>query len=153
MTIVQSPHLETWLGFLSLSLASIFYAFYNRYFHPLAKVPGPYWASITPFWLAWQSYKQRRPRLDIDLHKRYGSVVRIRPNEVLFSNPEYFKAVHGAGSKFAKGAFYQALTDGVDEWSKLDMVAESNLEKLRLQKRHAGTVFSTVNVKKHEGEC
>lgn len=151
MTLPTTSHLVPWLTYLSILLVPLLYAAYNRYFHPLSKVPGPFWASITPFWLAWQSYRQRRPRLDIELHKRYGPVVRIRPNEILFSNPEYFKTVHGAGSKFAKGAFYDALTDGVSDWSKLDMVAERNLDKLRLQKRHAGTVFRTANVKIHEG--
>lgn len=143
--------MEVWLACLSVA-ACLLYAIYNRYLHPLAKVPGPFWASISPLWLAWQSYHQRRPRLDIELHKRYGIIVRIKPNEVLFSNPEYFKAVHGAGSKFAKGAYYDAITDGVDQWSRLDMVSERNLEKLRLQKRLAGPVYSTANVLKHEGK-
>jgi hypothetical protein len=89
------------------------YLIYNRYFHPLAKVPGPFLASISPVWIVWQSYKQRRPRLDVALHKRHGSVVRIAPGEVLFANPKYFNTVYGAGvsQMGKKGRWYESTGD------------------------------------------
>lgn len=78
-----------WIIYTPLALLVAHIA-YNRFFHPLAKVPGPILASITPPWIVWQAFHQRRPRLDLKLHKQYGTVVRISPNEIIFSNPDYF---------------------------------------------------------------
>ena len=129
------------------------YVAYNRFFHPLAKIPGPLLASITPLWLTWQCMHQRRPRLDLQLHKQYGSVVRISPDEIIFSNPEFFKAVYGAGTHFTKGRFYDApqspSSDSPED--KLDLLVEPDKDKLRMQKRVAGPIYSTSNMKKHEG--
>jgi hypothetical protein len=43
---------------------------YRRFFHPLAKVPGPFLSSVSTLY---QSYYNRRYYLKIDeLHKKYG---------------------------------------------------------------------------------
>lgn len=140
-----------WFLYVPVALLAAYLA-YNRFFHPLAKVPGPFLASLTPLWLTWQGFNQRRPRLDLELHKRYGNVVRISPNEIIFSNPAYFKQIYGAGTRFKKARFYEAPTDAsqAESWNKLDMLPEMNITKLRVQKRYAGTVYSISNAKKHE---
>ncbi|CAJ2501967.1 Uu.00g048200.m01.CDS01 [Anthostomella pinea] len=134
-------------------LALAAYIFYTRFLHPLSRVPGPFLASLAPLWLAWQCMHTRRPRLDLDLHKRYGSVVRITPDEVIFSSPEYFKTVYGAGTKYVKSRYYEAPVGMPQKegWDKLDLLVETDVEKLRVQKRTAGPIYSTANVKKHEG--
>ena len=63
-------------------------AFYNIYFHPLSKVPGPYaWsASRLPF-----IYSLLKGTLIHDiqkLHRKYGPILRIAPDEVTFAQPE-----------------------------------------------------------------
>jgi hypothetical protein len=133
-------------------VALLGYLVYNRFFHPLAKVPGPFLASLNLLWLVWQCMHQRRPRLDLELHNRYGSIVRITPNSVIFSNPEYCKAVYGAGTTFKKSRYYEAPADLSQNpgWEKLDLLPEMDIDKLRLQKRLAGSVYSTANAKKHE---
>lgn len=140
-----------WLLYAPVAALAV-YIIYQRLFHPLARIPGPFFASITSFWITWQSSHQRRPRLDLNLHKQYGSVVRISPNEVIFSNPAYFKQVYGAGTKFTKGPFYNVLQDGTEPQGreKLNMLVETDIEKLRVQKRYAGPVYSTNNIQKHE---
>jgi hypothetical protein len=113
--------------------------------HPLAKVPGPSLASLSPLWLVWQCMKLRRPRLDLELHKRYGSVVRIAPNEVIFSNPDYFRDVYGAGTKFTKSRYYEAFDAkpaSEKGWDDLDMLTELDLTKLKIQKRLAVPIYS-----------
>lgn len=63
-------------------------AVYNVYFHPLAGIPGPQTWSATrlPFV---RSLLSGTLVHDIqELHRRYGPVLRIAPNEVTFSQPE-----------------------------------------------------------------
>lgn len=151
---VLGPYSGTWpLIYLQLSIL-IGYITYNRFFHPLAKVPGPFFASISPLWLTCQGWKAQRQRLEPALHRKYGSVVRIAPGEVIFSNPEHFNTVFGAGAskRFKKGRFYEALTDGSQPPGpdRLDMLTEWDQDRLNHQKRLVGPVYSVKNTLRHE---
>ncbi|GAB7363733.1 hypothetical protein MBLNU230_g4301t1 [Neophaeotheca triangularis] len=81
---------------------------YRRFFHPLAKVPGPFLASVTKLY---QSYYNARFYLQIEkLHQQYGPIVRITPNEVHFTDPENYDKIYYVGSKFGKSPnYYNAL--------------------------------------------
>ncbi|KAK9773097.1 putative Cytochrome P450 [Seiridium cardinale] len=77
---------------------------YRRYFHPLARVPGPFLSATTRLYIWYhngvregQLYKKLE-----QLHGRYGSVVRIAPNEVHLSNPEHYDKIYSVGDKFIK---------------------------------------------------
>lgn len=146
--------LGTTSSIISLLLLLIGYATYNRFLHPLANIPGPFLASLSPLWLVYQGYKAQRQRLEPALHRKYGSVVRIAPGEVIFSNPGYFNTVYGAGAskRFVKGRFYEALTDGSQAPGpdRLDMLTEWDQDRLNHQKRLVGPVYSVKNTLRHE---
>lgn len=143
-----------WYFYVPVLVTAAAYCLYNRYLHPLRKIPGPFLASLSPLWIAWQSWKCRRPHLDIALHKKYGSIVRISPDEIIFSNADYYRQVYGAGTTFTKGRFYEATGEHTysryDKWEHLDMLTELDIPKLRVQKRFAGPVYSIANMTRHE---
>lgn len=59
--------------------------------------------------------------------------------------------MYGAGTKFTKGRFYEAPRDATkNNWEHLNMLSEDNIEKLRLQKRFAGPIYSISNAQRHE---
>ncbi|KAF4233376.1 hypothetical protein CNMCM6457_004534 [Aspergillus fumigatiaffinis] len=61
---------------------------YDRYFHPLAKFPGPVIAATSPLWAMHARYSGRLlPKLRA-LHEKYGPVVRISPTELSFASPK-----------------------------------------------------------------
>jgi|SRR3569833_44117 len=83
---------------LTLSLYLIFILaaviVFRLLFHPLAQVPGPRLAAITN---AWQAYHVRNGRmfdLGRSLHKKYGPIVRVGPNEIWFDSQEAFRAIY-----------------------------------------------------------
>lgn len=43
---------------------------YNRYFHPLSKFPGPFWASVTDLYLVYMISSV--PTYGLELHKKHG---------------------------------------------------------------------------------
>ncbi len=45
------------------------------------------------------------------MHKKYGSVVRIAPNEVLFSDPAVIKKIYGFNASYMKTAFYSGFEE------------------------------------------
>ena len=67
---------------------------YRLTFHPLARVPGPRAAAISNFWLARHVRDGRARELGKTLHKKYGPVVRVGPNEVWFNCGDAFKNIY-----------------------------------------------------------
>lgn len=68
------------LGALAAAVAA--YVVYQRFFSPLAGVPGPLLASLTSYWLVrvWSGHHVSQTYVDI--HEKYGPVVRTGPNTV-----------------------------------------------------------------------
>lgn len=76
---------------------------YRLRLHPLSKFPGSKLDAIShvPTMLAtWNGVQHKRLAL---LHERYGTVVRIAPDEVSFINPDAWKDIYGHGSKGTLG--------------------------------------------------
>lgn len=72
---------------------------YNLHFHPLSSFPGPlsHRASRLPYTLA--ILRGHLPQHIARVHRRYGPVVRVAPNEIAFADPSAWKDVMGGGSK------------------------------------------------------
>ena len=49
--------------------------------------------------------------IDLQLHKRYGRVVRVGPNTLLFSDYAAFETIYGFNKNIVKGDFYAAAGD------------------------------------------
>lgn len=56
-----------------------------------------------------------------DLHQKYGSVVRISPDEVAISDPEGLATIHRIGSGFRKTEWYHEFTAQPDRYSIFTM--------------------------------
>ncbi|KAK0733248.1 cytochrome P450-like protein [Lasiosphaeria miniovina] len=78
----------------------------NRYHNGLNKYPGPFLASLTDWWRFVDVYKRRPDRTHIALHKKHGSVVRLGPNVLSFSDPDALKTIYGLNKGFVKSEFY-----------------------------------------------
>ncbi|KAF8270910.1 cytochrome P450 [Lactarius quietus] len=85
-----------WWGLLRLT--------YNLFFHPLSHFPGPRAAACTRFWLAYMELVKRVSLTDLreELHKKYGDVVRIAPNELHFANPAAYNDIYNGQNKWDK---------------------------------------------------
>jgi len=76
-----------WTAFITIYVA------YYRLFHPLARYPGPFWASLTNLWSLRLSVEGLWPHRMDALHARYGPIVRIAPNEVAIDDPRAIKEI------------------------------------------------------------
>ncbi|KAI4845223.1 cytochrome P450 [Aureobasidium sp. EXF-8845] len=106
------------------------YIIYQRFFHPLASVPGPFWASLTRLWITKHSWDGDMHRTMIALHEKHGSIVRNGPNEVSIADLSAIKTIYGAGTRFRKSDWYSV-------WQghrKFDLFAERD-EKLHGKQR------------------
>lgn len=84
-----------------LSLISI-KTLVNRFGGGLNKIPGPFLAGFTDFWrvvIVWR----RRPELThIQLHEKYGPVVRIGPRTVSVGDVQAVKKIYALNAGFIK---------------------------------------------------
>ncbi|ANZ73633.1 BA75_01641T0 [Komagataella pastoris] len=78
---------------------------YPLYFHPLSKVPGPKVAAITRQWILYQTWSENRNKTILKLHHKYGTIVRIGPNEVDISDASYIKDIYV--KNLDKSTFYR----------------------------------------------
>ncbi|KAG8627750.1 hypothetical protein KVT40_003623 [Elsinoe batatas] len=128
------------LGLLALSLASFVH---YRYLHPLAKVPGPFWASLTRLWILKHSKDGDLHRVMIDLHRQHGYLVRTGPNEVSVSDPATIKTIYGAGTKFYKSKWYSV-------WQgrrKFDLFGEQDERKHGQQRKLVSRAYAMETLK------
>jgi hypothetical protein len=75
---------------------------YRIFLHPLAAVPGPFVAKFTGLWRTNRYFKGTWFQDILQLHEKYGRVVRIAPNEVSFVDGEALKRVYGHGKPCIK---------------------------------------------------
>lgn len=67
------PPAYTVFGLFSVLVAAFLCrCIYNRYFHPLAKFPGPFLASISDLNNALQYFSGQEHLVDWEMHKKYG---------------------------------------------------------------------------------
>jgi len=95
-SVCHDFHLSISYSFITLLilLASASYGNYHLYFHRLAKVPGPRIAALTRLYLVYHIRFSNMLDVTVKLHRKYGSSVRIAPNEVSFDNAEASKKIY-----------------------------------------------------------
>ena len=104
-------------AFLVLALSALFLYFcatcvYNLFFSPLAAIPGPWYAAISDLWLTTHVARLQQCMTVQALFERYGPVVRVGPNKVVFCDLTTMRSVYCV-HKFDKSPFYKALLTSV----------------------------------------
>lgn len=89
-----------------LATAATAYVLYFRFAHPLASIPGPFAASLSRLWLVKHVWNADMAWTIMDLHEKYGPLIRTGPNEVSVSDVATVKQIYGAGSRFTKSPWY-----------------------------------------------
>ena len=92
------------------TLLFLVYLIYQRFWHPLAKYPGPFlatWTDFHKFSLFWSLRIDQRIG---SLHQKYGPIVRIAPNELSFWNAEAVAPIYKSGKAMAKSPFFDGFT-------------------------------------------
>lgn len=71
------------------------FAIYNAWFHPLAKFPGPKFASISAIPLARALVGGRLAHWTREQHDKYGEIIRTAPNALSFTGENAWKDIYG----------------------------------------------------------
>lgn len=106
--LVLGSVVAIWLAHWKLILPVLFISrlLYKRYASPLRHYPGPWLASVSRLWKVLSTASTNTNWHHIELHRKYGPIVRIAPNEVSIASPEVGRLVLSAGKHFYKTDFY-----------------------------------------------
>lgn len=83
-------------------------ALYQLCFSPLCDIPGPWYAAISDFWLTTHVLRLQQCRTIDSLFAKYGPVVRVGPNKVVFNDLTTTRNVYSI-LKFDKSTYYKSL--------------------------------------------
>ncbi|KAK2048187.1 cytochrome P450 [Colletotrichum somersetense] len=81
------------MGFTTIYIASNI--IYNLFFHPLRRFPGPLAMRATRVTYCYRTFRGKAPFDMLELHRHYGDVVRVAPDELAFANPSAWKEIMG----------------------------------------------------------
>lgn len=128
---ITSGYSSSWSSILLIAIIpALTWIIYQRFFHPLASIPGPFFASISRLWITKHSWDGDMNTTMIALHKKHGPLVRVGPNELSVSDLTAIKTIYGAGTQFRKSDWYSV-------WQghrKFDLFAERD-EKIHASQR------------------
>jgi hypothetical protein len=143
---------KAWLTVYAPLLFIVYYllwAIYARTFHPLASIPGPFWASISRTWLMWRHHSGDIEVVERILHKKYGPLLRIAPDEVVVADPKYISQLYPIQNPLQK-------TDWYNPWrpqglgSQPDLFTQTNEKAHSAYRKIVGGVYSFSSIAKNE---
>ncbi|KAH8687912.1 cytochrome P450 monooxygenase [Tricladium varicosporioides] len=94
---------------LLITLLFTVISIYNYFLHPLRHIRGPLLCKLTPWVQLYHGISGDRHLWLHDLHKKYGSHVRVAPNFVSVNTVDGLHDIYGHGKKVKKADFYNAF--------------------------------------------
>ena len=89
----------------AVGAAFVFILYVVRQRMKQSHIPGPFLASITNIPRMRWGYSGRAHEIHIELHKRYGNLVRLGPNCISVGDPLAIPQIYGTGANFPKVSF------------------------------------------------
>ncbi|KAF9877214.1 cytochrome p450 monooxygenase [Colletotrichum karsti] len=121
----------------------VVYIIYQRYFHPLADFPGPFWASVTDLWQVIQFLSLKQPYNLTELHEKYGEFVRYGPDNLSITAEEVVPLVYQKGGRrMPKTEYYDAFGSNIP-----NVFGMRDVELHSIRRRHMSNSFSLSSVK------
>ncbi|EYE94002.1 cytochrome P450 [Aspergillus ruber CBS 135680] len=103
MTAVAETFISIAWGVLSITSSLYLLSYFNS---PLKDFPGPIPAGLTNLWRFLDVFHGRPDKTQLELHRKYGSAVRIGPNVISLSDPGLISKVYTTKGAWRKSDFY-----------------------------------------------
>ncbi|KAJ5819859.1 cytochrome P450 benzoate 4-monooxygenase [Penicillium riverlandense] len=97
------------ISFVVLGLLAAYYLVPYLQRWRLHDIPSPSLAAFTNLWLLLQARQGKRYLAVDEMHKKYGTLVRIAPKHVSVADDAAIQTIYGHGNGFLKSDFYDAF--------------------------------------------
>ncbi|KAL4885567.1 cytochrome P450 [Aspergillus karnatakaensis] len=119
---------------------------YRLYYHPLAKVPGPRIAACTSLWLAYHTFIGDECTAISELHKKYGPVLRVAPNDVDIASADAIEPIYLNRGGFPKTPVYSKF----DIDGHTTIFSTLTLSERASRAKAVAPLFSTASIRNNE---
>ncbi|RAL07996.1 cytochrome P450 [Aspergillus homomorphus CBS 101889] len=128
---------------------SILQLLYTTWKSPsLLSIPGPFLARFTRLWYFTRVWKGHFEADNLELHARYGPVVRIAPGQYSISDRAAVKTVYGTGSRFPKSAWYEGWKHpSPDRWT---LFPDRNIKRHAETRKRFSSLYSMSSLLHYE---
>ncbi|KNG50002.1 meiotically up-regulated gene 56 protein [Stemphylium lycopersici] len=134
---------------LGLVIYYLLWILYTLTLHPLSKIPGPFWPSISRTWLMYHHHAGDVEIATRILHKKYGPIVRIAPEEVTVADPNALPLIYPFQKPLQKTDWYGPWRPkGLD--SQPDLFTQTDEKAHTAYRRIVGGVYSLSSILKSE---
>lgn len=123
---------------------------WNKFQPHVWKIPGPTAAAYTKFWRVYDVWKGQAHLTAIDLHKKYGPIVRIAPNHVSVSDPSYIPVFYNIKENYTKTGFYPIQSISWKKQPEMNLFSTRDPTYHRVEKRKVGAAYSLPNLLESE---
>lgn len=96
----------TWLPYFIVALFAWFILSSVFSWYRLRHIPGPFFGKFSYLWVAYITITGTQHDHLVNLNRRYGSLVRVGPNEVLVDDPDLIRKVSSTKNTYTKGNWY-----------------------------------------------
>ncbi|KAF5638070.1 formaldehyde dehydrogenase [Fusarium sp. NRRL 52700] len=110
----------------------------------LRHVSGPWYCKVSRIPLSAYEILCRRNEIVLDLHKKYGPVVQIAPNEVSVANFEATKQIYGTKDRWAKSDYF----DHFMCYGKRSVFATKPYEDHRMRRKYMSSFYQAKAIYK-----
>lgn len=126
---------------------------YRAFLHPLAHIPGPFFAKFTGFWRNYHYFRGTWHDDVLNIHRKYGKIVRIAPNELSVIDVNVTRQLYGHGHNAQKTEWYHTW-DVPNAGPGLFAARDKQLHAL-LRKRVSGaySMSAILKYEKHIQNC
>ncbi|KAL4929122.1 cytochrome P450 [Aspergillus undulatus] len=131
-----------------LLVAFILRLLYRLYIHPLSLIPGPKLAACTSLWLAYHTYIGNEASVISALHKEYGRILRIGPNDISISDASVIEPIYVSKGGFPKTPVYSKFDIG----GHATIFSTLTLPERASRAKAVAPLFSTSSIKAARGK-
>ena len=133
-----------------LAVLILFHLVRNKFQRHLRSIPGPTAAAYTKFWRVYDVWKGHAHLTAIDLHRKYGPLVRIAPNHVSISDPSYIPVIYNIKENYTKTGFYPIQSVSWKKEPVMNLFSTRDPTYHRVHKRKVGAAYSLPNLLESE---
>ncbi|KAJ3463618.1 hypothetical protein MRS44_008404 [Fusarium solani] len=122
----------------------------SPFFSPLRHVPGPMAARFSRYWYMKRVSEGSFHKLNIQLHRQHGPIVRIAPNQFSIDDLEATKVIYGLAKGFVKSEWYKASGDPFAPHT--DLFTDLNPTRHASNRRLVANLYSATSLRNMEGD-
>ncbi|KAI1612316.1 cytochrome P450 [Exophiala viscosa] len=141
---------STWSLWTALALILLAALLRQRYQKGLNRYNGPILASFTSLWRVWNTYRNSTNLPFLAWQEKYGDVIRLGPNMLVFTDPACIKDIYTSG--FDKSGQYM-VNAGVSQGKIVPNIFSTDDKKWHSQlRRCVSNAFSLTSIVQYEAQ-